>query len=84
MTPNTALTSHGNAQRCRPRFLPLLAAIGCGQDPTAPTTPELETQKLVTGDAVYCWGYNGLGQLGDGTTTNHPTPKLIVSRSTWD
>jgi alpha-tubulin suppressor-like RCC1 family protein len=30
-----------------------------------------------TGDA-YCWGFNGNGQLGDGTTTNRLTPARVV------
>jgi hypothetical protein len=27
---------------------------------------------------VYCWGYNGEGEVGDGTTTNRLTPTAIV------
>jgi alpha-tubulin suppressor-like RCC1 family protein len=30
------------------------------------------------GGKVYCWGYNGDGQLGDGTTTNRNTPTLVA------
>jgi alpha-tubulin suppressor-like RCC1 family protein len=29
---------------------------------------------LATTGGVYCWGYNNLGQLGDGTTTNRFVP----------
>lgn len=27
---------------------------------------------LTTGGSIYCWGYNGFGQIGDGSTATHP------------
>lgn len=33
---------------------------------------------------VYCFGENGLGQLGDGTTTPHNDPGAIISSVTFD
>jgi alpha-tubulin suppressor-like RCC1 family protein len=27
---------------------------------------------------LWCWGHNGLGQLGDGTLTNRTEPTLIL------
>jgi alpha-tubulin suppressor-like RCC1 family protein len=35
------------------------------------------TCAVTTSGAVECWGYNVNGQLGDGTTTNRPTPTLV-------
>jgi alpha-tubulin suppressor-like RCC1 family protein len=44
------------------------ASVTAGQDYTC-------AEK--TGGTVWCWGVNGLGQLGDGTTTDSPVPVQV-------
>ncbi len=40
---------------------------------------EYTTCVLASNNKVYCWGYNGYGQLGNGSTTNSSVPVAVVA-----
>ncbi|MBX7185157.1 MAG: hypothetical protein K1Y01_08455 [Vicinamibacteria bacterium] len=48
--------------------------FGLSQDVKAVAVGAYHSCALTTGGAVRCWGYNGIGGLGDGTTTSRTTP----------
>src|SRR5216683_3309672 len=50
------------------------AAVSAGSSHTCGVT---------TGGAAYCWGWNGAGQLGDGTTTNRAVPGTVLGGLTF-
>jgi alpha-tubulin suppressor-like RCC1 family protein len=38
---------------------------------------------VTTADLAYCWGHNGVGQLGDGTGVNRHVPTLVAGGLHW-
>jgi alpha-tubulin suppressor-like RCC1 family protein len=56
--------------------------------PVAPLTPAGAFLQVSAGNgytcavrtdgSLWCWGYNGLGQLGDGTTSNSTVPEQVL------
>src|SRR5881628_2321203 len=45
----------------------------------AVTTGDAHTCGVTAGGAAYCWGFNSVGQLGDGSTMNRLSPVLVAA-----
>ncbi len=49
--------------------------------PTAGGYAGGHTCGLTTGDRAFCWGFNGWGQVGDGSTTDRRVPTAVLGPS---
>ena len=66
------------ACRCRP----YLVAVAGITDATAIAAGGDESCADVPGGSVVCWGWNGTGALGDGTTSNSSVPVKVSGVTT--
>jgi alpha-tubulin suppressor-like RCC1 family protein len=65
------------------RDRPPLAGAGPQLLPETITAGEYHSCGLSASGAAYCWGRNGYGQLGDGTTTSRNTPTPVAGGLTF-
>ena len=71
-------TSGVNGDSSANRLVPV--AVSGGQTYTALVAGYQHTCGLATGGTAYCWGGNGSGQLGDGTSTKRTVPVAVSRR----
>ncbi|MGD9605375.1 MAG: InlB B-repeat-containing protein, partial [Bacilli bacterium] len=58
--------------------------FGEGEVPIKITTGYSNTILLTSTGRIFSWGYNGFGQVGDGTTTERTTPVDITNKFTFN
>ena len=58
------------------------SSLGTGRTAVAISSGSFHTCAILDDASVSCWGYNGYGGLGDGTTTDRNTPTQTLSLGT--
>lgn len=59
-----------------------VSAVGISPTLVSPTQSGYDACVVGSG-ALYCWGYNGYGEVGVGNTTKYPVPEQVGSDTTW-
>jgi len=65
------------------RYSPTRVAGGLAFTSFATQTVGVTTCALTASGAAYCWGYNDLGGVGDGTTTDRDAPTPVAGNLTF-
>jgi alpha-tubulin suppressor-like RCC1 family protein len=60
------------------RLTPVAVTLPAGVTFASLSAGRLHTCGLTPGGAIYCWGLNGFGELGDGTQTDRLTPVAVA------
>jgi alpha-tubulin suppressor-like RCC1 family protein len=63
------------------RDSPEAITLAAGVTPTAIAAGYYHSLAIGSDGNLYAWGYNEIGQLGDGTTTEHDSPEVITLAS---
>jgi alpha-tubulin suppressor-like RCC1 family protein len=78
---NDAYGQLGNGEDSKPNFL-TPQRVGTGEDWGTLAAGGEHTCAIRQG-ALYCWGWNTRGQLGDGTNDNRHTPTRVGTQTGW-
>ena len=57
--------------------IPVAVSLPAGRTATALALGNYHSCAILDDGSIHCWGYNGYGQLGDGTNTNSNTPVAV-------
>jgi alpha-tubulin suppressor-like RCC1 family protein len=71
------------------RFVRIVASSGFGDGSFAPRPTTLQgavghTCALTAAGVAYCWGWNGNGELGDGTNVDRLTPQRVAGNQVYE
>jgi alpha-tubulin suppressor-like RCC1 family protein len=82
LTPTTVYTGTTGSTHVLTNVVEIAAGTGLHQLPGQPLPLALDfehTCALLADGTIRCWGYNGQGDVGNGTTIDQPRPVLVSS-----